>query len=466
MKTKGLKFVAAIMLAFSSLFFTTPAQANPIQFTYYWTAHELTYTDVSVNVTVTNDITNKIGGNGEVIDTYRITLGSQVIEVTEKHGPSVYTFDIVGTQTLLLEGIDRGFWGGFYGPIMQVDVLGSIAPVQPVTESPTVSQTVSPEVSESPTVSPEPTESAQPILWDYVVNEGGILVAEAPSGQIFSSVVARYVAHESDCGLDVSEIVGAALIGSSSGTIAADNGSFGDPCHGWYKKLVVSVQYSSAILVPPVTESPQVTESATLSPEPEVQPTPQPLPEPSPVPPVVVEPEPIISPEPEPTESEEVEEEPVVEPQPEQPTVSPTEEPAPEPETSSMPVEEPEETEPEPLPEPEPTSPSEEPSTGVVEETNNGIIVEPTTLEELAVAAEEDDPEVPAELAAIPLVGDVAAAVLDVFNDLGNVGADMTPEVREKSEDVIVASVIVGQIAQVASAAAASAASVASRKVR
>jgi hypothetical protein len=50
--------------------------------------------------------------------------------------------------------------------------------------------------------------------------------------------------------------------------------------------------------------------------------------------------------------------------------------------------------------------------------------------------------------------------VLDAFNTLGNVGADMTPEVREQSEKVIVASVIVGQIATVASSAAVSAASV------
>jgi hypothetical protein len=60
----------------------------------------------------------------------------------------------------------------------------------------------------------------------------------------------------------------------------------------------------------------------------------------------------------------------------------------------------------------------------------------------------------------------VAGAVLEVFNDLGNVGADMTPEVREKSEEVVVATVIVGQVAQVASAAAASAASAATRKVK
>lgn len=473
MKAKSLKLLAAIALAFGPLFFVLPAQANPIQFTYYWTAHEFTYTDVTVNVTVTNDITNKIGGNGEVIDTYRITLGNQVIEKTEKHGPRVYTFDIVGTQTLRLEGIDNGYWGGLYGPIMQVEVVAAPV-VQPATESPTVSPdvsespTVSPDISESPTVSPELTESPEAILWDYVVNEGGVLTAEAPSGQVFSSVVARYVAHDSDCGLDVSEIVGAALIGSSSGTIAADNGSFGDPCPGWYKKLVVSVQYSSAIIAHPTTSP--LTESAIPTTSPEVTPTPQPTPEPSPEPlpqpeplptqepPLVVEPEPIIP--------EEPEEEPVVEPQPEQSTISPEEEPTPEPEVTEVPTEEPAENEPEPLPEPEPSSAPEEPATGPVEETSNGIIEEVSTVEELAAEAEQDDPEVPEELAAIPLIGDVAGAVLEVFNDLGNVGADMTPEVREKSEKVVVASVIVGQIAQVASAAAASAASAATRKVR
>ena len=458
MKIKGLRLAAAIILAFSTLLLTSSSKADQIQFTYYWTAYEFSYTDVSINVIVTNDITNKIGGNGEVVDSYRITVGNQVIEKTEKHGPLVYTFDIVGTQTLKLEGVDRGLWAGFYGPIMQIEVVARSS-AETISESPTLSQTVSPDISESPSIGPEATQSPQPTLWDYVVNEGGILVAEAPAGKVFSSVVARYVAHDSDCGLDVSEIVGAALIGTSSGTIAADNGSFGDPCPGWYKKLVVSVQYSPSILAPPVLDVP--TESApvvTPEPTPVVEPQPVPQPEPSQEPPLVVEPEPIVT--------EEPEQEPVVEPEQEQPTVSPTEEPAPEPETSSMPIEEPAETEPEPLPEPEPTSAPEEPTTGVAEETDNGIIVEPITPEELAVAAEEDDMELPAELAAIPLVGDVAAAVLDVFNDLGNVGADMTTEVREKSEEVIVASVIVGQIAQVASAAAASAASAASRKVK
>jgi hypothetical protein len=105
--------VLALGLAFVPLFLAAPAHAETFQFTYYWTAREFTFTDQTVNVTVTNDITNKIGGNGEVIDTYRITLGQQIIEKTEKHGPVIYSFDIVGTQILKLEGIDNGFWGGF-----------------------------------------------------------------------------------------------------------------------------------------------------------------------------------------------------------------------------------------------------------------------------------------------------------------------------------------------------------------
>ncbi len=79
-------------------------------------------------------------------------------------------------------------------------------------------------------------------------------------------------------------------------------------------------------------------------------------------------------------------------------------------------------------------------------------------LEALAVAAQADDAELPEELAAIPLLGDVAGAVLDVFNDLGNVGADMSPQQREKAEETVVAAVVVGQVAQMAMGAATTAA--------
>jgi hypothetical protein len=63
--------------------------------------------------------------------------------------------------------------------------------------------------------------------------------------------------------------------------------------------------------------------------------------------------------------------------------------------------------------------------------------------------AEADDLELPSELAVIPLLGDVAGAILDVFNDLGNVGADMSPQVRETAEKIVVVSVIVTQVVAV-----------------
>jgi hypothetical protein len=75
-------------------------------------------------------------------------------------------------------------------------------------------------------------------------------------------------------------------------------------------------------------------------------------------------------------------------------------------------------------------------------------------LEVLTVLAQADDPEIPEELAAIPLVGAAASAVLEVFNSAGNAGADMSPVVREESEKVVVASVVVATAATAAATAA------------
>jgi hypothetical protein len=168
------RLVGAILLATWPL--STPAfadvrqDANLIQFSYQWGRVEQTFTDASVTVTVTNNITNKIGWNGEVIDTYRITLGSQVIEVTEKHDARAYTFEINGTQTLVLEGIDNGYWGGFYGPIMQIESVPLAPVIAPVTESPTLSAEPQTQSSESPASGsavtepqPQPQPTPEPI---------------------------------------------------------------------------------------------------------------------------------------------------------------------------------------------------------------------------------------------------------------------------------------------------------------
>jgi hypothetical protein len=154
-----------------------------------------------------------------------------------------------------------------------------------------------------------------------------------------------------------------------------------------------------------------------------VEPTPEPTPTPTPDPTVEPTPEPTVEPTPEPTT------EPKPEPKP--PIVEEPAKPKPEPEPVVEPVVEPPAA-------PEPVKPT----------------IEDIVAQQIALA-EEDDIEISEELAAIPVLGSVAVALADAINYVSNVGSDLTPEERERSEKVIVSAVIVGQISQLATAAAA-----------
>jgi hypothetical protein len=107
------------------------------------------------------------------------------------------------------------------------------------------------------------------------------------------------------------------------------------------------------------------------------------------------------------------------------------------------------EPEPTPTPDPEPTpeptvNPTVEPTPPTAEE----------VMEELWAEATADDIVVSEELAAIPVLGIAIVALADAINFVGNVGADMTPEVREQSEKIVVSAIIVTQIATQAAATA------------
>ena len=259
--------------------------------------------------------------------------------------------------------------------------------------------------------------------------------------------------------------------------------------------------HSSVVTVAPpqpepvATPSPEPTPTPTPQPEPEPSPQPEPSPEPSPVVPVEPEPQPSQTPtiiEPTPIPSEE----PVV-PDPE-PTIPPTEEPAPTPETPEEPVEEPTENVVDEIPDPEPTETPEptEPELPVTEEESitsaedlpeelsseelmqvdleqivatelseaqvealieaaletfetaeQGSEEYTQALEALFVAAQADDIVLDEALAAIPLLGDVLGGATELVNFLGNAGADMSPQVREDSEKVVVAAVVAVQAA-------------------
>jgi hypothetical protein len=313
-----------------------------------------------------------------------------------------------------------------------------------------------------------------PPWWQIQFWEGETVTIGAPEGYKFGVPTAWYGSPtDSTCGATVSDIVNEIINGRTTATFSADNGLFGDPCGGVVKVLRLSTPVDR-IIIP--TPTPTPTETPVII-----------VPEPTPSP----QPEPTVDPTPEPTPEE------TVEPTPE-PTIPPTEEPTPSPSPSEEPTEEPTENVVDPTPEPEPSQtpePKPEPELSVEEEVSEAVseienlietapedltdaqveqLVEAAmvvfetaeqgspayeqALEALAVAANADDPEISAELAAIPLLGDAAAAALEVLNDFGNVGADMAPAIREEAEKTIIASVIATGAAVNATVAAATAA--------
>jgi hypothetical protein len=183
---------------------------------------------------------------------------------------------------------------------------------------------------------------------------------------------------------------------------------------------------------PSAEPSPVVSDTPTLAPTPQPSPTqnptstptPDPLPLPTPDPTPIVDPIPIIEPDP------------VVLPEPD-PILEP--DPIPDPVPEPEPTDEPE-LEPIVEPTPEPT----EPETVVL---NNGVVLTPEVA------------------AAVALIQDPGALIAELFTNpgaaleaLSNVGADMSPETREKAEDIVVGTIIVGQIAASALATTTSAA--------
>ena len=175
------------------------------------------------------------------------------------------------------------------------------------------------------------------------------------------------------------------------------------------------------------------------------QPTPQPDPIPEPAPAVepVPEPQPVIEPEVEPVP------EPIVEPEipiEEELPLLVEEVVAPVDVTPEPPVVEEEEIVPEVLEIGQVDLETLDPETPV--QLENGVILEAGVVIALQLL------ENPAEL-----LGAIFTNPAEVLTALSNIGADMAPEVREKSEKVVISAIIAGNIATQAAASAAAVAS-------
>lgn len=169
-----------------------------------------------------------------------------------------------------------------------------------------------------------------------------------------------------------------------------------------------------------------------------------------------------IEPTPTPTETQNPEPTPTPS---ETPTIQPSVEP-----TIQPPVEQPESQQenqqqnvipliqetPQPTPEPEPTNSSEQTQSEVLPqnlETIETPIIEPETiivtqeqLNQEYIAENTIELQIPTALAEIPGITEIFAATEAILN----VGSDMTKEQREESQSVVVAAIIVSQVASMA----------------
>ncbi len=201
-------------------------------------------------------------------------------------------------------------------------------------------------------------------------------------------------------------------------------------------------------VVPSPTPSPEPVPSIEPSLDPEPTPTPEPTQSESPSPEPTVEPSPTPEPTVTPSDTPTPTVEPTMEPSPTPivtPSVTPIAEPTP---SSSEETVVPVPVEPTPIPEVEPT-PSPSPT---IEEIVPEITPEPQPT--MAVPAPVSDTEkflaevsiqLPTYLENVPGIVQLAKAAESIMA----IGSDMTPEEREESQGVVVAAVIVGQLAQV-----------------
>lgn len=221
---------------------------------------------------------------------------------------------------------------------------------------------------------------------------------------------------------------------------------YNDPTTGW-NLVGESVLTTEAIPVIPVDPPVDPEEPVDPPVEPPVDPEPE-EPEP-PVDPEPVDPEPpIIEPE--------IPDPPVIPEEPEKPSTPPSEPDLPivlppviVPETPSESLNNLIDIAPSEMTETQ-VEELKEVAIAVLESTEQGSPEYEAALDALFVAAQADDIEVPEELAAIPVLGVAAEGITNAINYLGNVGSDMSPAVREKSEKIVVSAVVVAQVATAA----------------
>lgn len=355
-----------------------------------------------------------------------------------------------------------------------LDYYNGIAPVV-TTSSPVESQTPVSQPVDSATVVDSPTAPS-------VVDSPTVTAPPAPTNPDSSTATAP---DTQTVQVDSPTVVSSPTVPETQPTVCCQNESATQILPLETSTIVAPVDTSTPTSeqtqtpqpVPPVQEpsptpAPVVSEPVVVVPEPapvQPQPTPSPVisqPAPEPVAPPAPEPAPPAPVEPEPAPSE-----------PEPAPVEPA--PSPEPAIDPTPIADPAPVPVEPAPVPADPAPIPAPTIDPAPVAPNPVPVNsdpsPAPISISEVNVETLPPETPVELengvvltaevvVALQLLENPAELLGAIFSDpgqalmaLGNIGADMSPEVREKSEKVVISAIIAGGIAtQAAGIAAAS----------
>lgn len=115
----------------------------------------------TVTISINNTIANCIGTCTPTPDNWTVSINGQTFSGNTIEITSVSAV-VSGAVTIVISGIDAGFWGGWYGPIFSGPQISSpILVPQPVSE-PTPSPTPSPESSATPQPSSTPAPVVEP----------------------------------------------------------------------------------------------------------------------------------------------------------------------------------------------------------------------------------------------------------------------------------------------------------------
>jgi hypothetical protein len=432
-------------------------------------------------------ITDNYSMKVEAKDINQNLVGTATYTSTGSHEWENKSVSLVATGpvsyiTVSFSGIDNGFWYGIYGPHFKNPTL-QISHGQMVTET-TYEEVITYEQETYYTY--ETYYTTELLLTEGTVqvkiNEGGEATFVAPAGATFISSNLRYEAIDRPtCGTGISP----QLNGLSTITIQALNSVWGDPCGGWQKHITGTLTYLGQPAAPLIKDpsllalidepttiyNNAVNDYSVAQTDLSVsQASLRNLQDEQSKNVVTID----VAQQGVTTKQEELS---VAEQ--ELAAIPPFKDPTPTPTQTQEPIKEPEKPITPEIPEPitptptqpelpvniETVNPQELTASQVTElisvaneilnNSEQGSEEYEQALEALFVAAEANDITVSEDLAAIPLLGNAAVALTDAINFIGNVGADMSPKVREESEKIVVTAVVaVGAAVNAATGAA------------